>query len=134
MNSSLRSGSRTICSPTTIPHRNRSHKPATDPPSNPANQTPCFRTTIEGYPTGLANPANVTAKSNLTTQARYIPKDLPTGYVQAYHLTVQRQLGPSTTLEASYVGSHGVKLQVLADLNQAEANPVTSTCNATVNT
>jgi hypothetical protein len=103
-------------------------------PYNPANQTPCFRTTIEGYPTGLANPANVTAESNLTTQARYIPKNLPTGYVEAYHLTVQRQLGPSTTVEASYVGSHGVKLQVLADLNQAEANPVTSTCNTTVNT
>jgi hypothetical protein len=102
-------------------------------PYSPANPTPCFRTTIEGYPAGLASPANVTAKSNLTTQARYIPKNLPTGYVEAYHLTVQRQIGPSTTVEASYVGSHGVKLQVLADLNQAEANPVTATCNATVN-
>ena len=98
-------------------------------PYNPANQTPCFRTTIQGYPTGLASPSNVTAKSNLTTEARYIPKDLPTGYVQAYHLTVQRQLGPSTTFEASYVGSHGVKLEVLADLNQAAPNAVTPTCN-----
>ncbi len=30
--------------------------------------------------------------------------------------------------EASYVGEHGVKLQVLADLNQAVPNPVTATC------
>jgi hypothetical protein len=101
-------------------------------PYNPANQTPCYRFTSQGYPTNLASPANVTAASNLTTEARYIPKNLPTGYVQAYHLTVQRQVGPSTVVEASYVGSHGVKLETLADLNQAEANPVTATCSATV--
>ncbi len=88
---------------------------------------------MQGYPTNFTSPANVTAASNLSTQARYIPKDLPTGYVQAYHLTVQRQLGPSSTLDVAYVGSHGVKLQVLADLNQAEANPVTATCNSSVN-
>jgi Carboxypeptidase regulatory-like domain/TonB-dependent Receptor Plug Domain/TonB dependent receptor len=97
---------------------------------NSANPNPCFRTTMQGYPTGFTSPANVTAASNLSTQARYIPKDLPTGYVQSYHLTVQRQLTNATTFEASYVGEHGVKIQVLADLNQAEANPVTATCNA----
>ncbi len=101
---------------------------------NPADQTPCYRVTSQGYPSGFTSPSNVTAASNLTAEARYIPKNLPTGYVQAYHLTVQRQLGPSTTLETSYVGSHGVKLEVLADLNQAEANPVTATCDATVTT
>ncbi len=103
-------------------------------PFNPANPTPCFLPSYDGYPTNFADPANVTAASNLSTQARYIPKNLPTGYVQTYHLTVQRQLGPSTTFEASYVGSHGVKLEVLADLNQAAANPVTATCNSTTNT
>ncbi len=102
-------------------------------PFNPANPTPCFLPSNQGYPASFANPANVTAKSNLSTQARYIPANLPTGYVETYHLTVQRQLGPSTTFEASYVGSHGVKLQVLADLNQAAPNPVTATCNSLVN-
>ncbi|WP_041597463.1 TonB-dependent receptor [Granulicella tundricola] len=97
---------------------------------DPTNPTPCFRTSTQGYPTNLANPANVTAASNLNTQARYLPKNLPTGYVQSYHLTVQRQLGPSTSLEVAYVGEHGVKLQVLADYNQAPSNPVTATCNA----
>jgi hypothetical protein len=101
---------------------------------NAADPTPCFRTSQQGYPTGLTSPSNVTAASNLTTQARYIPKNLPTGYVQGYHLTVQRQLGPSTTFEVSYVGEHGVKIQVLADLNQAAPNAVTATCNATVTT
>lgn len=101
-------------------------------PYSSTNPSPCFRTVDQGFPTGFTSPANVTAASNVNTQARYIPKNLPTGYVQSWHLTVQRQLGPSTTFEASYVGEHGVKLQVLADYNQAAANPVTSTCNPSV--
>ncbi len=101
-------------------------------PFNPANPTPCFRPSYQGYPTNFANPANVTAASNLSTQARYIPKNLPTGYVQTYHLTVQRQLGPASTFEVSYVGSHGVKLETLADLNQAAPNAVTATCNTAI--
>ncbi len=103
-------------------------------PFNPSNPTPCFLPSYDGYPTNFANPANVTAASNISTEARYIPKNLPTGYVQTYHLTVQRQLGPSTSFEVSYVGSHGLKLEVLADLNQAAPNAVTATCNPTVNT
>ena len=99
---------------------------------NPANPSPCFRTSDQGFPTNFANPANVTAASNFNTQARYIPANLPTGYVQAWHLTVQREITKSTSLDVSYVGSHGVKLEVLADYNQATANPVTATCNATV--
>jgi len=98
-------------------------------PFSSTNPNPCFRTTAQGYPIGFTSPANVTAASNLSTQARYIPKNTPTGYVQSYHLTVQRQLSNSTTFEVSYVGEHGVKIQVLADLNQSEANPVTATCN-----
>jgi hypothetical protein len=98
---------------------------------NPADPSPCFRTTSQGYPTNFTSPANVTAASNLSTEARYIPKNLPTGYVQSYHLTVQHQFTGNTTFEVAYVGEHGVKIQVLADLNQAEPNPVTATCNAT---
>jgi hypothetical protein len=99
-----------------------------------SNPTPCFRTSSQGYPTGLTSvPTSSTdlAARNLNTQARYIPANLPTGYVQSWHATVQQQLGPSTTLEVSYVGEHGVKLQVLGDLNQAVANPVTPTCYGT---
>ncbi len=105
-----------------------------DAPFNPSNPTPCFLTSSQGYPTNFANPANVTAASNLSTEARYIPKNLPTGYVQSYHLSVQRELGPSTTFEVSYVGEHGVKLETLADLNQAVPNAVTATCNTTTTT
>ncbi len=101
---------------------------------DPGNPTPCFRTTAQGFPNGLTSPSVVTAKSNANTQARYIPADLPTGYVQAWHLTVQRQITPSSTFEVSYVGEHGVKIQVLADYNQASPNAVTATCNARVTT
>ncbi len=97
----------------------------------PGTQT-CFRTTAQGFPTGFTSPSVVTALSYANTQARYIPANLPTGYVQAFHLTVQRQITAASTFEVSYVGEHGVKLQVLADYNQASANPVTATCNSTV--
>jgi len=90
----------------------------------------CFRTTQQGYPNGFATPANF---STLLAQTRYIPKDLPTGYVQSYHLTVQRQFGSNTTFEVAYVGEHGVKIQVLGDLNQAAPNAVTATCNPNKN-
>ncbi len=105
-----------------------------DTPYNPANPSPCFRTTTQGFPTGLTSPSVVTSASNANTQARYIPANLPTGYVQAWHLTVQRQITGSSTFEVSYVGEHGVKLQVLADYNQASPNPVTGTCNTTTTT
>ena len=95
---------------------------------------PCFRTTMQGFPTGFTSPSVVNARSYANTQARYIPANLPTGYVQAFHITVQRQITAASTFEVSYVGEHGVKLQVLADYNQAHANPVTATCNVTVTT
>ncbi len=101
---------------------------------DPSNPSPCFRTTSQGFPTGLTSPSVVTVASNANTQARYIPSNLPTGYVQSWHLTVQRQITPSSTFEVAYVGEHGTKLQVLADLNQANPNPVTPTCNGTVTT
>ena len=52
--------------------------------------------------------------------------------MQSFHLTLQQQFGANSTFEVAYVGEHGVKLQVLADLNQAAPNAVTATCSATV--
>ncbi len=101
---------------------------------NPSTPAPCFRTTSQGFPSGFTSSANVTPASNANAQARYIPANLPTGYVQAWHLTVQQQVAPNTTFEVAYVGEHGAKLQVLADYNQANPNPVTASCNATVTT
>jgi Carboxypeptidase regulatory-like domain/TonB dependent receptor len=85
------------------------------------NPATCFRTTQAGYQTNFASAQNF---STLAAQTRYIPKRFPAAYVQAFHLTVQRELMKNTTLEASYVGNHAVRVPVLTDFNQAATEPV----------
>ena len=79
----------------------------------------CFRTTPQGFPANFASPA---AFNPLNTQVRYIPEDERTGYVQSWHLTVQRELTRSLVLDLAYVGTHSVGLVILADENQAAPN------------
>ncbi len=103
-----------------------------NPICDPAvSATNCFRPTQEGYSANFVSPANF---STALAETRYIPKDIATGYVQAWHLGVQRQFGKSTVFEVSYIGEHGVKLWVLADLNQAAPNTPSATCSNTVTT
>ena len=83
------------------------------------NYSGCFRTVAQGYPTNFVAASNF---STLLAQTRYIPKDIPTGYVQSWHLDLQREITKNTVLTVSYVGEHGVHIWVLADLNQASAN------------
>lgn len=83
-----------------------------------ANGT-CFRPTQLGYPDNFAVPANF---NPLNAQSRYIPKDNPDGYVQSWHFNIQREITPSLVIDAAYVGSHGVHLMALGDLNQAVPN------------
>ncbi|MBB6142986.1 hypothetical protein HNQ77_000930 [Silvibacterium bohemicum] len=92
---------------------------------NPSN---CFRTTQMGYQTNFASAQNF---STLSAQTRYIPRDFEAGYVQAFHLTVQREVMKNTTLEVSYVGSHGVHIPVLTDFNQAATEPVACNTDST---
>jgi hypothetical protein len=84
----------------------------------------CFRPVMQGYPSNFVAASNF---NTLIAQTRYIPKDIPTGYVQAWHLDVQREIGHNSVLTLSYVGEHGVHIWVLADLNQAAANSPTGT-------
>ncbi|QHN03034.1 hypothetical protein FTO74_06360 [Granulicella sp. WH15] len=91
------------------------------------NPSTCFRTTQSGYQTNFASAQNF---STLAAQTRYIPRNFEAAYIQAYHLTVQRQLMSNTTLEVSYVGSHGVHVPVLTDFNQGATQPVS--CNTGV--
>jgi Carboxypeptidase regulatory-like domain/TonB-dependent Receptor Plug Domain/TonB dependent receptor len=83
------------------------------------NYIGCFRTVQQGYPQNYASPEHF---STLLAQTRYIPKNIPTGYVQTWHLDVQREIMKNTVLTASYIGEHGVHIWVLADLNQAQPN------------
>jgi len=71
----------------------------------------CFRTTQDGYPSGLPN--NVTL---------YVPRDTRTGYIQNWQLSVQRELTSNMLIDVAYVGNHAIKLVLLADLNQARPN------------
>lgn len=83
------------------------------------NYSGCFRTVMQGYPSNFVDASNF---KTLIAQTRYIPKDIPTGYVQSWHLDVQRELTKNTVLTVSYIGEHGVHIWVLADLNQAAPN------------
>jgi hypothetical protein len=72
------------------------------------------------------------------TNASALPEGLPvyaqgpndkTPYSEQWHLTVQRQLVPSTTVSFAYVGTHGVHLDDLVDINAGSPG----TTNVTVN-
>lgn len=78
-----------------------------------------FRTTDQGYPTGLTDPSNfnpaISTESALDRHTR-------APYVQQWFLGVQRQLNPNTYVDVSYVGNHGIKELLFVDLNQARPN------------
>jgi hypothetical protein len=95
-----------------------------DPAKTPicgANDVPvtCFRPTQQGYPANFASPA---AFNTATAQVRYIPKDNPTGYVQSWHFTVQRELAKDLVFDIGYVGNKGTHIMILGDWNQARPN------------
>jgi hypothetical protein len=81
--------------------------------------TTCFRSTAQGFPLNFASPQ---AFNTAITQVRYIPGSDRTGYVQAWHFTVQRELPGNVLLDVAYVGNHDVGLTVLSDANQALPN------------
>ena len=84
-----------------------------------ANPLTCFTPTQQGYPANLTVPANV---SFLLSKLNYTPPDTRTGYVQAWHFTIQRELFSKFVLDVAYSGNHSVKLLALGDFNSARAN------------
>jgi hypothetical protein len=87
--------------------------------------TTCFLTTQQGYPQGFTS----TLTYNANGEYRYTPPSSPTGYVQTYQLTAQRELDRKTLFDIAYVGSHGVHLRILTDFNQAYPNPGVGSSN-----
>lgn len=73
----------------------------------------CFRTREAGYPASL--PSNVIL---------HIDRNTPWGYVQNWHVTVQRTIFKDTLIDVGYVGNKGTRLPILGDLNQAR--PITA--------
>lgn len=81
--------------------------------------TTCFRPTEMGYPAGLNAPGNF---NPLNGRVNYIPPDNRTGYVQSWHVTVQRELGAGFVVDFGYIGNKSDKLIILGDFNQARPN------------
>ena len=52
-----------------------------------------------------------------TTTSAGIEINAPTGYLQSYNLTVERDLGSGMALEIGYAGSKGTHLSRLKDIN-----------------
>ncbi|HEX4757213.1 MAG TPA: carboxypeptidase regulatory-like domain-containing protein [Terracidiphilus sp.] len=94
-----------------------------------AQSTTCFSPEQQGYGTNFVSSSGF---STLLAQTRYIPANISTGYVQAWHFGLQRTLAGGTLLDVSYVGEHGVKIWVLDDINQAAPNVPSATCSNTV--
>ena len=76
----------------------------------------CFRPTAAGYPNGLISPSRASTQN---TRTNFTPNETRTGYVQSWHLTVQRELAKGLLLDVGYVGNHSLKLVALGDYNQA---------------
>jgi hypothetical protein len=69
----------------------------------------CFWTVEMGFPEELLNPARFNTRN---AGFNYIPLDTRTGYVESWHLTIQRQLISGLILDVGYVGSRSSRLQV----------------------
>jgi len=74
-----------------------------------------FRKTDQGYPAGLASPANFDPlKANIT----YIPRNYRESYVESYFLSVQREVAKETIFDIAYVGNQAHRLLLFANYNQ----------------
>ncbi|MBP6821333.1 MAG: carboxypeptidase regulatory-like domain-containing protein [Acidobacteria bacterium] len=82
----------------------------------------CFRPTEAGFPTDFVAPSRF---NPLTARVNFTPKDTRAGYVQSWHLSVQRELPWKWLLDVGYVGNRSNKLIMLADYNQARPNNAT---------
>jgi hypothetical protein len=91
------------------------------PPCTGNEYRGCFRTTTQGYPSGLVDPSNF---STATTRTNYTPADYRTSYVQSWHLTVQREIANNLVFDIAYVGNKSNGLMILGDYNQARPNNI----------
>ncbi len=91
--------------------------------------TPGFRSTDQGYPIGLTDPANFNPQ---TSNVLYMPKDLVDPRIQSWFVSIQRQLTKGLMLDIGYVGNSSANLPVMGDYNQA-APQTSPTGTATLN-
>ena len=92
------------------------------------NQTvttaPTFVPAEQGYPAGLADPAQF---NPLTANITYIPNDFHSSPVQSWYISVQRELLHNMLLDVAYVGNKADDLLLFANYNQAFPNNAAGT-------
>jgi Carboxypeptidase regulatory-like domain len=101
-----------------------------DPPGYSINEslkttdlhTPVFQLSQGPPPYQLPDPSQNTGAVLNGQTTSYWPYEAPQAYVQQWQLSVEKQLGVSTTVEASYVGNLGDHLLFPRDLNQVPQN------------
>ncbi len=90
--------------------------------TNPAS--PSFVPAEQGYPAGLADPAQF---NPLTANITYIPPDFHSGRVQSWYLSAQRELRRDMLLDVAYVANRADGLELFANYNQAYPNNAAGT-------
>jgi hypothetical protein len=80
---------------------------------------PAFRTTEQGYPSSLTDPAQF---NPLTANITYMPKDYHSSPVQSWHVGVQREIASNMLVDVAYVGNKADGLLLFANYNQAATN------------
>jgi hypothetical protein len=83
-----------------------------------------FRTTQQGYPAGLTDPARF---NPLLANITYMPKDYRSSDVHSWFASVQREIWDGALLDLAYVGNRANGMLYFANLNQAAPNNAAGT-------
>ncbi len=86
---------------------------------NQSPSQPGFLTTQQGYPAGLADPANF---NPLIANISYLPSNTKSTYVASWFFSLQQQIAKNTLLDLAYVGNKTNRLLLFANFNQALPN------------
>lgn len=88
------------------------------------SQTPTtagFRNTQDGFPSDFTSSSKFNPR---TSTVQYIPEHSPSGMVQSWYLSTQRELPGNWLLDVGYVGNSAAHLILINDINQARPNAV----------
>jgi outer membrane receptor protein involved in Fe transport len=88
----------------------------------PAEST--FRTTQQGYPVGLTDPARF---NPLLANITYMPSDYRSSDVHSWFASVQREIWEGALLDLAYVGNRANGMLLFANYNQAAPNNAAGT-------
>ncbi len=83
-----------------------------------------FRTTQQGYPVGLTDPARF---NPLLANITYMPEDYRSSDVHSWFASVQREIWDGALLDLAYVGNRANGMLYFANLNQAAPNNAAGT-------